>query len=167
MNQIDYDNLDLDLLRLLFTGKTSEWAQPSKSATLAIRSPLGRRGFVAFGPYIRLEPGDYGVTFEFSIGRALPNASVTVDIVTDFGTRVVATDSLTRVSPRLCSGFSTWGESGLKIFAFTVARGGAQDSLFEFRVLASRRVDLFLTAVRLQKLPAAIQAVEVMAAASP
>jgi hypothetical protein len=162
VNQIDYDNLDVDLLRLLFIGTTSEWARPSKSAASAIRNPLGRGGFLAFGPYMRLEPGDYRATFELSIGRALPNASVTIDVVTDFGKRVVASDSFDPSTPKTLRRILGMGqERTQRSLAFSVAPDGAQESLFEFRVQTSRRAELFLTALRLQKLPTAAQAVEV------
>lgn len=151
-----------EILRLLAIRPPARWkGAPDSSHRLMIHSALGQGGIAAYGPYIALSPGEYRVTFAFLIGRGLPNASIKVDVACNLGKKIVAERLLTPKRGLFARNLrSAWiAEQTSLRFSVSSDRSGDVSDFYEFRVWSSRKLDFYVSSVRLERLSVTDRAV--------
>ena len=129
-----------NLLKLLDIGPAGRWAASASGTNSVIRSVHGVKGFVVYGPYIRLAPGRYEVTFDLVIDACLSIRPITLDVSRDLGRDVV--------TRQIIWPFQTGPTT--RTLSFTVEEyASRRKSLYEFRIWAPARTQLLLTSIRM------------------
>jgi hypothetical protein len=136
-------NMDgVNLVKLLDVGKAGKWAVGASSTKSIIRSVLGVVDVLAYGPYIRLAPGEYDATFELFIEGGLSLRPITLDVSCDLGHRTLTRESIWpfRTGPTT------------RTLSFTVPEDGPhRETLYEFRVWAPGRVNFAVTGIFMEQ----------------
>ena len=133
--------VDNGFLKLLDVGKAGRWAIDGVTQRSIISSVPGIADALAYGPYIRLTPGRYDVTFELDVGNGRSLKPIALDISCDLGHRILARDTIWP----LRSG------NVKRTLSFTVPEKTTGDDLYEFRVWAPGRTSFALTGIFMEQ----------------
>ncbi|MGK7344341.1 MAG: DUF2079 domain-containing protein [Candidatus Nitrospinota bacterium M3_3B_026] len=102
-------------------------------------------GYLVYGPYIRLRPGDYRALFRMKIDRAFGGAAALLDVAADEGRTILAARGLTG------HGF---GEAGKwRVFELPFRVEGAPREKVEFRVKYLGGPGVWLDMIRVEPSP--------------